>query len=265
MVKFSLYDFIRNVLYTVGGILAILASIAQIKSTVPEFVGLNLWWWVIIAIGLAIILTIIQQFIRRGNSPIIKIEVQHNDFTKKLYTDVINKGTEGLFGVQFRVIESSDVLLEANQGIYRGCWEENRTAEVTIRHGETKRLLIAEFHKGSYSGFLRIFGETFGHYYQLNHSYFLGGGNKDVIIPEVFLILTISTSPIAWRGSKTFALRIWANDRYEVCYNIPRKLGMPKIKDIDTKKLKTTKQDFEALLKKACSTKPKSSPKQSKT
>jgi hypothetical protein len=38
---------------------------------------------------------------------------------------------------------------------------------------------------------------------------------------------------------------------------------MPKVKDI--KKLETTKQDFEALLKKACSTKPKSSPKRSKT
>jgi len=38
---------------------------------------------------------------------------------------------------------------------------------------------------------------------------------------------------------------------------------MPKVKD--TKKLETTKQDFEALLKKACKPKPKSSPKQSKT
>ena len=38
---------------------------------------------------------------------------------------------------------------------------------------------------------------------------------------------------------------------------------MPKVKDINTKKLETTKRDFEALLKKA--TKPKSSPKQSKT
>lgn len=40
---------------------------------------------------------------------------------------------------------------------------------------------------------------------------------------------------------------------------------MPKVKAIDTKKLETNKQDFEALLKKACSTKSKSSPKQSKT
>ena len=38
---------------------------------------------------------------------------------------------------------------------------------------------------------------------------------------------------------------------------------MPKVKD--TRKLETTKQDFEALLKKACSTKPKPSPKPSKT
>ena len=40
---------------------------------------------------------------------------------------------------------------------------------------------------------------------------------------------------------------------------------MPKIREIDKGKLETTKQDFEALLKKACSPKPKSSPKQSKT
>jgi hypothetical protein len=40
---------------------------------------------------------------------------------------------------------------------------------------------------------------------------------------------------------------------------------MPKVKDINTKKLETTKQGFEALLKKACERKPKSSPKQSKT
>ena len=40
---------------------------------------------------------------------------------------------------------------------------------------------------------------------------------------------------------------------------------MPKTREIDKGKLQTTKQDFEALLKKACSTKPKSSPKQSKT
>jgi hypothetical protein len=37
------------------------------------------------------------------------------------------------------------------------------------------------------------------------------------------------------------------------------------VKQIDTKKLETTKQDFEALLKKACEQKPKPSPKSSKT
>ena len=36
-------------------------------------------------------------------------------------------------------------------------------------------------------------------------------------------------------------------------------------KQIDAKKLSATKQDFKALLKKACSPKAKSSPKQSKT
>ena len=36
-------------------------------------------------------------------------------------------------------------------------------------------------------------------------------------------------------------------------------------KQIDVKKLSTTKQDFKALLKKASVQKPKSSPKQSKT
>jgi hypothetical protein len=40
---------------------------------------------------------------------------------------------------------------------------------------------------------------------------------------------------------------------------------MPKIKDSEIRKVTTAKQDFEALLKKACSAKPKSSPKQSKT
>ena len=40
---------------------------------------------------------------------------------------------------------------------------------------------------------------------------------------------------------------------------------MPKVKDIDIKKLETTKQDIEALLKKASVQKPKSSPRQSKT
>ena len=40
---------------------------------------------------------------------------------------------------------------------------------------------------------------------------------------------------------------------------------MPKVKDIDIKKLETTKQDFKALLKKACKQNPKPSPKQSKT
>jgi len=159
---------------------------------------------------------------RKGSLPIIKLEVQHNDLKKKLYADVTNKGAEGLFGAQFRVIESSDFLLEVNQGIYRGYWEENKTAEVTIRHGETKRLLIAEFHKGSYSGSLRIFGESFGAYHQLNHSYPLIGGSN-VIMPEVFLILTVSTSPTAWRGNKVFGLRIWANDRYKVDYLMTEK------------------------------------------
>jgi len=40
---------------------------------------------------------------------------------------------------------------------------------------------------------------------------------------------------------------------------------MPKTKELNKDKLETTKQDFEALLKKASEQKPKSSPKQSKT
>jgi len=40
---------------------------------------------------------------------------------------------------------------------------------------------------------------------------------------------------------------------------------MTKIREVNKGKLETTKQDFEALLKKACGQKPKSSPKQSKT
>ena len=40
-------------------------------------------------------------------------------------------------------------------------------------------------------------------------------------------------------------------------------IGMAK--QLDIKKLETTKQDFEALLKKACEPKPKSSTKSSKT
>lgn len=212
MVKFILNDFIRNILYAIGVILAIVAWLGN----------LNLWVWVAIAFGIAIIVTILQHFIRKERLPIIEIEVQHNDLTNKLYADVINKGAEGTFGVQFRVIESSDFLLEVNQGIYRGYWEENKAAEVIIRHGETKRLLIAGFHKGSYSGHLRIFGEDFGAYYQLNHSYPLGGGSG-IIIPEVLLILTISTAPTAWRGSKALGLRIWANNKYEVDYSMTRK------------------------------------------
>jgi hypothetical protein len=41
---------------------------------------------------------------------------------------------------------------------------------------------------------------------------------------------------------------------------------MPKAREIDKNKLVTTQQDFEAILKKAATTKPiKSSPKSSKT
>lgn len=232
----------------------------QIESTVPEVGGLNLWVWVAIAFGIAIIFTILQHFIRKGKLPIIELEVQHNDLTEKLYADVTNKGAEGVFGAQLRVIESSDFLLEVNQGIYRGYWEENKTAEVTIRHGETKRLLIAEFHKGSYSGHLRIFGENFGAYYQLSHSYFLGGGSN-AIIPEVFFILTISTSPTAWRGSKVLTLRIWANNRYEVDYSMTKK------KQAKLEEQGLTKTQFHKMLAKASQPikKSKPSPKQSKT
>lgn len=222
MVKFSLNDFIRNFLWAFVAVMTIVTSVMQIESTVPEVGGLNLWVWVAIAFSIAIIFTILQHFIRKGKLPIIKLEVQHNDLTNKLYADVINRGAEGIFEAQFRVIESSDFLLEAHQGIYRSYWEENKTAEVTIRHGETKRLLIAEFHKGSYSGHLRIFSESFGTYHQLNHSYVLGGGSN-IIIPEVFLILTISTSPTAWQGCKMLGLRIWANDKYEVDDSMTKK------------------------------------------
>ena len=38
---------------------------------------------------------------------------------------------------------------------------------------------------------------------------------------------------------------------------------MPKTREIDKGKLETTKQDFKALLKKACKQKPKPSPKSS--
>jgi hypothetical protein len=40
---------------------------------------------------------------------------------------------------------------------------------------------------------------------------------------------------------------------------------MARIKDIDVSKLETTKQEFEALLKKASEQRPKPSPKSSKT
>jgi hypothetical protein len=221
MIKFLLNDFIRNFLWVMGVTFTIVTSIIQVESTVPEVGGLNLWWWVAIAFILAIVVTGLQHFIRRGKSTIIELEVQRNDLTEKLYADVTNKGTEGVFEAQFRIIESSDFPLEANQGIYRGYWEENRVAEMTIRHGETKRLLIAEFRKGSFSSFLRIFGESFGGYHQLSHGYPIGGSSS-VVIPEVSLILTISTSPMAWRGSKVLRLRIWADNRYEVDYRITK-------------------------------------------
>lgn len=222
MIKFLLNDFIRNFLWVMGVIFTIVTSIIQIESTVPVVGGLNLWWWVVTAFALAIVVTVLQHFIRKAKLPIMKLEVQHNDLTNKLYADVTNEGAEGVFEAQFRVIESSDFLLEANQGIYCGYWEENKAAEIPIREGETKRLLIAEFYKGSYSGSLRIFGANFGGYHQLSHSYPFGGA-RDVIIPEVCLILTISTSPVAWRGSKVLGIRIWANNRYEVDYSMTRK------------------------------------------
>lgn len=260
MVKFLLNDLIRNVLWTIGSVLAIVTYIIQIESTVPQVGGLNLWEWVAIAFILAIVVTVLGHFMGKGRLPITKLEVQHNDLTEKLYADVTNKGTEGVFEAQLRVIESSDVLLEVNQGIYRGYWEENKTAEVTIRNGETKRLLIAEFHKGSYSGSLRIFGEAFGAYYQLNHSYPLGGGTN-AIIPEVFLILTISTSPTAWRGSKVLTLRIWANNRYEVDYSMTKK------KQAKLEEQGLTKTQFHKMLAKASQPikESKLSPRQSKT
>lgn len=243
MVKFILNDFIRTFLYAIGVILAIIAWLG----------GLNLWAGVAIAFGLAIIVTVLQHFIRKGGLPAIKLEVQHNDLTNKLYADIANEGAEGVFEAQLRVIESSDFLLEVNQGIYRGYWEENRTAEITIRHGETKRLLIAEFHKGSYSGSLRIFGENFGAYHQLSHSYPLGGGSN-VIIPEVFLILTISTSPTAWRGNKVLTLRIWANNRYEVDYSMTKK------KQAKLEEQGLTKTQFHKMLAKASQPIKKSKP-----
>ncbi len=221
--------------------------------------GVNLWVWVAIAFGLAIVITILQHFIRKRQSPIIKLEIQHNNLKKKLYADITNMGTEGTFEAQFRVIKSSDFLLEANQGIYRGYWEENKTAEVAIRHGETKRLLVAEFHKGSYSGHLRIFGESFGGYHELSHSYSLLGRNSGVVIPEVYFILTISTSPTAWRGCKMLGLRIWANDRYKVDYSMTKK------KQAKLEEQGLTKTQFHKMLAKVSRRikKPKSSPKSS--
>jgi hypothetical protein len=188
-----------------------------------ELFGLDLLYWIGIAIIVALLLTLVSHFVRKAKLPIIQVAIQHNDLTEKLYADVMNKGAEGIFEAQIRIIESTDVLLEANQGIYRGYWEENRKAEVKIPHGETKRLLVAEFKKGSYSGYLRIYGEGFaGGYHELNHGYSLWSKSTG-IIPEVYLILTISSSPSPLRGNEVIGLRIWANNKYETEYSMSKK------------------------------------------
>lgn len=216
-------DFVRNIFWAVGGILTIYTSIASMQSPNIEVGGLNLWGWVVIAIVLAIILTLNGHFLLQGKFPKIKVVIQHNDFTNKLYADVKNDGAEGIFEAQIRIIEATDIILETNQGIYRGYWEESQKGTVKIPYQGTKRLLIAEFYKGSYSGSLRIFGEDFGGFHQLNHSYPLLNKDNDIVIPEVSLVLTISSSPNPLKGSKVIGLRIWANNRYEVDYAMNKK------------------------------------------
>ena len=124
------FDFIKYALWALCGILTIVASIAQINSGGVEWGGLNIWWWVAIALILATVVTLLRYRIRRNRLPIIQVLIQHNNLTNKLYADVTNKGAKGVFDTQLRITESTDVLLEANQGIYPGCWEENKRSEV---------------------------------------------------------------------------------------------------------------------------------------
>ena len=111
-----------------GVVVMTVVRIASPKN-LTEFFGLDIQWWVLIIIILTPLLTYASHNIRKAKIPTIKAVIEHNDLTDRLYADVTNTGTVGVFNTQMRKIKSSDALLEADQGIYQGYWEENKGGE----------------------------------------------------------------------------------------------------------------------------------------
>ncbi len=214
-------DFAKYAGFFGGAVMGIIRIASPNKLT--EFFGLDIWWWALIVIMLALLLTYASRSIRKAKMPAIKAVIERNDLTDRLYADITNTGAEGVFSAQMRIIESSDVLLEASQGIYQAYWEENKGGEIKVNRGDTKRLSLAQFRVSGASGYLRIFSASFFNgCHELNHSYNVLNENL-FIIPRVYLILTISSSPSPFEGNMVIGLDIQANRKYETEYSVSKK------------------------------------------